>query len=116
MLSTRTNHSEEKPAGEKTEHTPTGTERARQEKTSTSPLKSHTKESLEEARNDRKEIPVDAQSIKGTETSPSATPEGREDRRPTVPASESAAAAEDRSHQPEGQRDSGHPQKWAGPR
>ena len=38
------------------ERTPTGTERARQEKTCTSPLKSHTKESLEEARIDRKEF------------------------------------------------------------
>ena len=36
------------------ERTPTGTERARQEKTYTSPLKTHTKESLEEARIDRK--------------------------------------------------------------
>ena len=72
----RDNHSEEKPAGDKTERTPTGTERARQDKTCTSPLKTHSKESLEEARIDRKKFPVDAQSIKGTETSPSSTPEG----------------------------------------
>ena len=50
------------------------------------------------------------------ETSPSATPEGGEDRRPSIPASEPASAAEDRSRQPEGQRDSGHPQKRAGTR
>ena len=54
ILSTRQNHSEEKSAGAKPERTPTGTERARQEKTCTSPPKTHTKESLEEARIDRK--------------------------------------------------------------
>ena len=74
----------------------------RQEKPCTRPLKSHTKESLEEARIDEKKIPVDAQSIKGTETAPFATPEGGEDRRPTIPVRESAAAAEDRSRQPKG--------------
>ena len=36
------------------------------------------------------------------ETAPSATPEGGEDRRPSIPAREPAAAAEDRSRQPEG--------------
>ena len=83
----------EKPAGEKTECTPTGTERARQEKTCTSPLKPHTKESLEEARLDWNLFPVDAQSIKDTETAPSTTPEGGEDRRPTIPVHKSAVAS-----------------------
>ena len=46
------------------------------------------------------------------ETSPSATPEGGEDRRPSIPARE-PTAAEDRSCQPEGQRDSGQLQKRA---
>ena len=46
----------------------------------------------------------------------SATPEGGEDKRPTIPVREPAAAAEDCSRQPKGQRDSGHPQKRAWPR
>ena len=50
------------------------------------------------------------------ETSPSATPEGGEDRRQPIPEREPAAAAEDHSRQPKGQRDSGHPQKRAGTR
>ena len=48
------NHSEGKSAGAKPERTPTGTEGARQEKTCTSPPKTHTKEGLEEAMIDRK--------------------------------------------------------------
>ena len=50
------------------------------------------------------------------ETTPSATPEGGEDRRPSIPMHEPDAAAEDRSRQPEGQIASGHPQKRAGTR
>ena len=50
------------------------------------------------------------------ETEPSATPEGGEDRRPSIPAREPVAAAEDRSHQPKGQRDSSQPQKRDGTR
>ena len=47
------------------------------------------------------------------ETAPSATPEGGEDRRPSIPEREPAAAAEDRKRQPEGWRDSSQPQKRA---
>ena len=50
------------------------------------------------------------------ETVPSTTPEGGEDRWPSIPAREPDAAVEDRSRQPEGQRDSSHPQKRAGTR
>ena len=50
------------------------------------------------------------------EMAPSATPEGREDRRPSITRREPAAAAEDRNRQPEGQRDSDHPQNRAGRR
>ena len=60
-------------------------------------MKTHSKESLEEARIDWKKFPVDAQNIKGTEMSPSATPEEEEDRRQSIPVRESAATAEDRS-------------------
>ena len=41
------------------------------------------------------------------ETAPSATPKGGEDRRPTIPACEPAATAEDRIRQPKGQSNSG---------
>ena len=44
------------------------------------------------------------------------TPEEGEDRRPSIPAREPSAAAEDCSRQPEGQRGSGHSQKRAGTR
>ena len=74
----------------------------------------HTKESLEEARIDRKEFWSMHKASRIHESSPSATPEGGEDRRPTIPTREPAAVAEDRSRQPEGQRGSGHPQKRAG--
>ena len=42
----------------------------------------HAKESLEEARSDGKEIPADAQGIKGTRVAAPPSPEGGEDRRP----------------------------------
>ena len=45
-----------------------------------------------------------------------ATPEGGEDRRPSIPAREPDAAVEDRKRQPKGWRDSSQPQKRAGPR
>ena len=96
------------------QRTLTGTERARQEKTCQARRNHHSKESLEEARIDRNLSMHKASRVH--ETEPSATPEGGEERRPSIPAREPAAVAEDRSRQPEGQRGSGHPQKQAGTR
>ena len=76
----------------------------------------HAKLSLEEARIDRKEIPVDDKASRVQELPQPATPEGGVNRRPPIPACDPSAAAEDRSRQPEGQRGSGHPQKRAGTR
>ena len=64
----------------------------------------HAKESLEEARTDRKEIPADAQGIKGTRVAAARLSQGGEDRRPPIPVRDPTAAAEDCSCQPERQR------------
>ena len=74
----------------------------------------HAKESLEEARIDRKEFRSMYKASRVQEFPQLATPEGGEDRRPPIPARDPSAAAEDSSRQPEGQRGSGHPQKRAG--
>ena len=72
------------------------------------------KESLEEARIDRKEFRSMHKASRAQELPQLTTPKGGEDRRPPIPASDPSAAAEDRSRQPEHQRGSGHPQKRAG--
>ena len=76
----------------------------------------HAKESLEEARIDRREIPVDAQGIKGTRVAAACHSRRRGRQATTITAHDPSAAAEDRICQPKGQRGSGYPQKQAGTR
>ena len=64
----------------------------------------HAKESLEEARIDRKEFRPMHKASRVQELPQPASPEGGEGRRPPIPECDPSAAAEDRSRQPEGQR------------
>ena len=63
-----------------------------------------TKESLEEPGLTGKKFRPMHQASRVQEVPPTASPEGGEDRRPSIPGRNRSAEAEDRSRQPEGQR------------